>query len=105
MRDLHGALAGIRCCEASWRLGSRELTGADESVRHLIAETAGHLGARGLLRDRRQIWRPVLGSPENLPGRVGTLDDRDDDALRPPISRGGRGLDPDARSACEPTAL
>jgi integrase len=35
----------------------------------------------------------------------GTLDDRDDDALRPSLSRGGRGLDPDARSACESTAL
>ena len=33
------------------------------------------------------------------------IDDRDDDALRPPLSRGGRGLDPDARSACESTAL
>ena len=67
MRDLHAALAGIRCREASWRLAARELTAADESVRHLITEAAGHLGARGLLRDPRQIWRPVLGSPDNLP--------------------------------------
>ena len=72
MRDLHGALAGIRCWEASWRLGARELTGADASVRRLIAEAAGHLGARGLLRDPRQIWRPVLGSPDNLPASTGT---------------------------------
>lgn len=69
MRDLHAALAGIRCWEASWRLGAREVTSADESVRHLIAEAAGHLGARGLVRDPRQIWRPVLGSPDNLPGQ------------------------------------
>jgi hypothetical protein len=72
MRNLHAALAGIRCWEASWRLGARDLKSADESVRRLIAEAAGHLGARGLVRDPREIWRPVLGSPDNLPGRVRT---------------------------------
>jgi hypothetical protein len=72
MRNLHAALAGVRCWEASWRLGTRDLTTADEIVRHLIAEAAGHLGARELVRDPREIWRPVLGSPDNLPGRVRT---------------------------------
>ncbi len=72
MRNLHGTLAGIRCWEASWRLGARELTGADDFVRRLIVEAAGHLGARSLLRDPRQIWRPVLGSPDNLPERMET---------------------------------
>ena len=69
MRDLHAVLAGIRCWEASWRVGARELTTADECVSRLIDEAAGHLGARGLLRDPQQIWRPVLGSPDNLPGQ------------------------------------
>jgi hypothetical protein len=72
MRDLHGALAAIRCWEASWHLGAREFTSADEAVRELIAEAAGHLGARSLVRDPRQLWRPVLGSPDNLPGSTGT---------------------------------
>jgi hypothetical protein len=72
MRNLHAALAGIRCWEASWRLGARDLTNADESVRRLIVEAAGHLGARGLVRDPREIWRPVLGSPDNFPGQVRT---------------------------------
>lgn len=69
MRDLHTVLATIRCWEASWRLGVREVATADESVRRLIADAAGHLGARGLVRDPREIWRPVLGSPDNLPGQ------------------------------------
>jgi hypothetical protein len=72
MRHLHAALAGIRCWEASFRLGAREISTADDSVRRLIAEAAGHLGARGLVRDPREIWRPVLGSPDNLPGRIRT---------------------------------
>lgn len=72
MRSLHAALAGIRCWEASWRLGTGELTTADESVHQLIAEAAGHLGARGLVRDTREIWRPVLGSPDNLPEGTST---------------------------------
>jgi hypothetical protein len=69
MRDLHAALAGLKCWELSWRLGPRDLATAEESVRRLIADAAGHLGARGLVRDPRQIWRPVLGSPDNLPGQ------------------------------------
>ena len=69
MRDLHAALAGIKCWEASWRLGARQLATADEDVRRLIADATGHLGARGLVRDSREIWRPVLGSPDNLPGQ------------------------------------
>ena len=50
------------------------------------------------------------GRPDH-PGAAldGALDDRDDDAVRAPVSRGGRGLDPNARSArenaCEFTAL
>ena len=72
MRDLHAALAGMKCWEASWRLGARDLETADESVRRLMSDAVGHLGARGLLRDRRQIWRPVLGSPDNLPGQPTT---------------------------------
>ena len=72
MRNLHAALAGIRCWEASFRLGAGDIGTADDSVRRLIAEAAGHLGARGLVRDPREIWRPVLGSPDNLPGRVQT---------------------------------
>ncbi len=72
MRDLHAALAGIRCWEASWRLGALDVTTADESIRRMIGEAAGHLGARGLVRDPREIWRPVLGSPDNLPGRIRT---------------------------------
>jgi hypothetical protein len=69
MRDLHAALAGIRCWEASWRLGAGQLATADDDVRQLITDAAGHLGARGLVRDPREIWRPVLGSPDNLPGQ------------------------------------
>lgn len=69
MRDLHAALAAIKCWEASWRLGARELATAADDVRSLIADAAGHLGARGLVRDPREIWRPVLGSPDNLPGQ------------------------------------
>jgi hypothetical protein len=72
MRSLHTALASIKCWEASWRLGTRDLTIGDESVRRLIAEAMGHLGARGLVRDPREIWRPVLGSPENLPATIRT---------------------------------
>ena len=72
MRNLHAALAGIRCWEASFRLGARDIRTADDYVRRLIVEAAGHLGARGLVRDTREIWRPVLGSPDNLPGRIRT---------------------------------
>ena len=72
MRNLHAALAGIRCWEASLRLAARDVSTADDLVRRLIAEAAGHLGARGLVRDPREIWRPVLGSPDNLPGRIRT---------------------------------
>jgi hypothetical protein len=68
MRNLHAALAGLCCWEASWRLGAHDAASAEESVRRLVSDAALHLGARGLSRDPRQIWRPVLGSPENLPG-------------------------------------
>ena len=70
MRDLHTALAGLRCWEASWRLGTHDIATAEESVRRLISDAVGHLGARGIVRDPRQIWRPVLGSPDNLPGHT-----------------------------------
>jgi len=72
MRHLHAALAGIRCWEISWRLATRDLATDDELVRQLIGEAAGHLAAHGLVRDSREIWRPVLGSPDNLPGGIRT---------------------------------
>lgn len=72
MRDLHAALAALRCWEASWRLGAREIGSGDDLIHRLIIDAAGHLGARSLLRDPRQVWRPVLGSPENLPRETAT---------------------------------
>ena len=48
----------------------------------------------------------MAGGPHHPGAAVdGALDDRDDDALRAPCSWGGRGLDPDAGSAGESTAL
>jgi hypothetical protein len=70
MRDLHAALAGLRCWEASWRLGLHDVANADDSVQRLIVDAVRHLGARGLVRDPREIWRPVLGSADNLPGHT-----------------------------------
>jgi hypothetical protein len=67
MRDLYATLAGLCCWEASWRLGFRDFATADESVKRLVSEAIAHLGARGMVRDPRQIWRPVLGSPDNPP--------------------------------------
>jgi hypothetical protein len=64
MRELHATLAGLACWEASWRLGLRDYATADQAVRSLLSEAIGHLGARALLRDPRQIWRPVLGARE-----------------------------------------
>ena len=54
----------------SWLLGTHDIATADEAVRRLISDAVGHLGARGMVRDPRQIWRPVLGSPDNLPGHA-----------------------------------
>jgi hypothetical protein len=73
MRDLHAALAHLHLWEASWRAGGvGDPAKTDARVSRLVTEAARHLGARGLVRDPRQIWRPVLGSPQNLPGRTST---------------------------------
>jgi hypothetical protein len=67
MRELHATLAGLACWEASWRLGPHDYSTAGEAVRRLVTQAIRHLGARALVRDPRQIWRPVLGASDTPP--------------------------------------